>query len=259
MSESPKLKAVLFDMDDTLIDWSTFTADWRTLETKHMRCVYDYLSEQGRPLQSSFEHVLNDFSDRVMAAWASARGSLRAPHMGHILMQTLQAHGFEQDERIAMAECLEAYDWGKIPGVELFADVPGVLQTLIGRGISIGIVTNAFQPMYLRDRELIAYDLLRFFPDVNLRISAADVGYLKPHPAIFEHALNALATRPEETVFVGDNLVADIGGSQQAGMKGVLRSREAQSSLVSEMIEPDATITVLDELLPLLDRWYGDW
>ena len=40
------LKAILFDMDDTLIDWSGFKLSWREREAIHLRGVYDYINEQ---------------------------------------------------------------------------------------------------------------------------------------------------------------------------------------------------------------------
>ena len=38
----PVLRAVLFDMDDTLIDWAHFSGDWMTLEKPFLRRVYDF-------------------------------------------------------------------------------------------------------------------------------------------------------------------------------------------------------------------------
>jgi putative hydrolase of the HAD superfamily len=145
-------------------------------------------------------------------------------------------------------------------GVELFPDVMPFLEILQSRGIKTGIVTNASQPMTIRDTELSGYDLLRFFPDTPHRISAADVGYLKPHAAIFEHALKVLGTQPDETVFIGDNPVADIAGSQSAGMKAILRVLHVRQPLISGLIVPDAAINSFDELPAILDEWYpGRW
>ena len=45
-----------------------------------------------------------------------------------------------------------------------------------------------------------------------------EVGVAKPDPAIFQRALGAIGAQPAETLFVGDNPVADIGGAQQLGM-----------------------------------------
>ena len=44
-------------------------------------------------------------------------------------------------------------------------------------------------------------------------------GNEKPHPSIFLKALEHLgAAKPQETLFVGDNPIADIQGAQQIGM-----------------------------------------
>ena len=41
----------------------------------------------------------------------------------------------------------------------------------------------------------------------------------KPHPAIFERALEALGVRAERTLFVGDSLAVDIAGAAALGMR----------------------------------------
>ena len=43
----------------------------------------------------------------------------------------------------------------------------------------------------------------------------------KPHPAIFERALDALAVEPERTLFVGDRLYEDVRGAAEVGMTTV--------------------------------------
>ena len=110
-----------------------------------------------------------------------------------------------------------------------------------------------------RDVEIDEHGLLEFFAD-SCRFSAADVGYLKPHPVIFEQALQCVGTNSENAVFVGDNLNADIVGAQRVGMKGVWRDTGHHTSRLSrEFIHPDATIESLDQLLTILDDWFTDW
>jgi FMN phosphatase YigB (HAD superfamily) len=180
--------------------------------------------------------------------------------VGRMLLQALSRFGFLPDNAIGLDHCLKAYGWERIPEVHLFPDVIPFLEILHQRGIKMGIVTNASQPMTLRDNELMGYDLMRFFPEASHRISAADVGYLKPHMAIFEHALKVLGTQPDETIFIGDNPVADIAGSQSAGMKAILRVLTPTRSMISGLIVPDAAINTFEELPSILDEWYpGRW
>ena len=123
-------------------------------------------------------------------------------------------------------EILQAYDWKVVPGTEVFPDVFPALDALRSRGICLGVVTNSSQPMSLRDRELRQHGLLPYFPDC--RLAAADVGYLKPHPRIFQCALERIGVAPDEAVFVGDNPIADIGGALGAGMRAVQRGAELE-------------------------------
>ena len=76
----------------------------------------------------------------------------------------------------------------------------------------------------------------------------------KPAPSFFADALRSLGVRPEEAAIVGDDLDADVGGGQAAGMRGVLvrtgkfRAEEAARSRV----RPDAVIDSAAALPDLL-------
>lgn len=247
------LKAVIFDLDDTLIDWSGFNADWATLEIRHLERVVNYIRSQGYRLPDVAAYA-QEFRMRTAAAWTDARVTLRAPNLGTILVETAAHFGVPR-EALDIRCCLEAYEWGAVEGTQPFPEVPTVMEALHRAGMRVGIVTNAFQPMWLRDREMEMHGLLHYFPEC--RISAADFGYLKPHPTIFEHALNILGTQPEETVFVGDNPVADIVGAQSAGLQAVLRLTNHSEREVTAT--PDAVIRDLSELLPVLDAWHPGW
>jgi len=252
------LKAVLFDLDDTLIDWSTFTDQWETLETELLGGVFEYFRAEVHPLDD-FETYVRRFMENSRLSWESANGSLIAPHVGRVLMQAAADMGAPIDN-LDMERVLEAYKWKAVVGVAPFPEVIDALKLLHQFGVRTGIVTNAFQPMAMRDIEIGEHGLLDYFPDC--RISAADVGYLKPHPTIFQTALDCLGTKAEETVFVGDNLTADIVGAQRSGMKAVWRevhSRFNPPSAFHELVKPDATVNDLSALPAIFDEWYPGW
>jgi putative hydrolase of the HAD superfamily len=48
------------------------------------------------------------------------------------------------------------------------------------------------------------------------------VGYEKPHPAIFQAALQAMGAKPQESLYVGDVYSVDYLGATQAGMQAIL-------------------------------------
>ncbi len=249
------LKAVLFDLDDTLIDWSGFEGDWLAMERRHLRNVSDFIVEQGHPLDD-FDAYFGEFRSRFIAAWTDARDSLNAPHIGRLIMSAAEAMGVPAGS-LSMDSCLEAYGWGVAPGTRIFPEVPEVLAKLRAHGVKVGIVTNAHQPMILRDVELYSHQLIEYFP--SCRISAADAGVVKPHPAIFQQALDCLGVSVENTVFVGDDLGADIVGAQGIGMRAVLRITPRTDGKDTDGIIPDGQIRTLFDLLDLLDSWFPSW
>lgn len=252
---SEPIHGILFDMDDTLIDWHNFSGDWHNLERRHLKKVYEFLAENERTLDVSLERFVQVYRERVVDAWEAARTTLRAPHMTKIMEEVISEFGFVADDAISLRDIMVAYQWQGADGIVVFPDVPDGLQKLIDMGIKIGIVTNAFQPMWLRDAELEKYDLLKYFPDEVVRMSAADVGYLKPHKQIFHHALECLGTKAENTLYIGDNPVADIGGAQAVNMRAVLRINHGHRPLITDMLVPDAVITNFGELVTLVEDW----
>lgn len=252
---SRQLKAVLFDFDDTLIDWGSVTVNWRDIEAARLERVHDYVADKSPGYQASFDKLIDVYWKRTRSAWSEGRVNLRAPNMPRILLKTLRDLG-GADEQLDARLVLDIYDWNAVPGTRVFPDVPPVLQLLREHGIKTGIVTNASQPMWMRDAELRTFGLIDFFPDC--RISGADAGYLKPHRRIFEMALGLLGTDPEETVFVGDNPVADIGGAQALGMHAVRRVNPG-SSYNGRVTKPHQTLHTFAELPAILDGWYPEW
>ena len=255
------LKAVLFDLDHTLIDWEA-AEPWETFQPQRLARVLAYVQQHLAPLPDvDAATFFETYREALVAAWKNGNQTLRAPDIAQVLADTLRAEGVP-DDQLAMDGVLDAYDWQLAPGERAFPDVPEVLPELDRHGLGLGIVTNASHPMEWRDRELHALDLLDWFP--TCRVAAVDVGYLKPHQAIFRHALGLLDIQPDEAVFVGDNLEADIRGAQDTGMAAVWRPRVASGAPgevpeAANGIVPDGTITTLHDLLPLLDAWYPRW
>jgi putative hydrolase of the HAD superfamily len=249
------LKAVLFDLDDTLLDWSGVYLEWASYEYPFLRRVFDYICQEVYTLPDE-QPFIDEFHQRTREGWDAGRSSFVAPHLGQILVRAAESAGVPPG-MLDARECLRMYGWRAVPGSRLFPEVPHILSLLRDNGIRVGIVTNAYQPMWVRDVELEQHGLLDYFPDC--RISAADVGYLKPHPVIFKAALDLLDIEPDEAVFVGDNPTADIAGAQAAGLQGVLRVTRAPQPMLSGLIVPDAAVNSLDELPDILDNWYPGW
>ena len=81
-------------------------------------------------------------------------------------------------------------------------------------------------------------------------------GIRKPRPEIFREVLAALGTAPEETLHVGDNIVADVGGAAAVGMRTAWLTRRIgdpdRRLAAYDGPAPDYRIQHLEELLPVL-------
>ena len=260
-----QLKGVLFDFDDTLVDWSGVQLGWREIEAGRLSRVQEYVQRKSQAYWLDSDSLLEAYLQRTRAAWADARATLRAPHMPSILMNTLKELGVAID-RLDVDGVIRAYGWNVVPGTNVFPDVPPILEALRLAGVKLGIVTNASQPMAMRDAELETHGLIEFFPDC--RLSAADAGYLKPDKRIFTCALERLGTSPQETVFIGDNPDADIAGANAMGMRAVLRltgranddgPARRSAAYKRDLLDTHRRLHSLDGLPAILDEWYPGW
>ena len=91
-------------------------------------------------------------------------------------------------------------------------------------------------------------DLKQYFDVV---VASGVVGYAKPHPQIYRFALKHLGVEPEQTLFVGDDFVADIKGPASIGMPSVLVDRERR------FVNYPKRIDSLHELLDHLSKVAG--
>ena len=135
---------------------------------------------------------------------------------------------------------ISGIEGGKAP----YPDACSTLIELRRRGYLLATVTNrAF------GGERFRTDLREAGLDISWDAEAVsvEVGYLKPHPAIFEFALRTLKVKPNEALMVGNSLAEDIAGAQRVGMAAAWR----RSKPDAEGIVPDYTFDEIRELLDL--------
>jgi putative hydrolase of the HAD superfamily len=89
---------------------------------------------------------------------------------------------------------------------------------------------------------LDGYGLLTPF---KLLTFSDECGVRKPAPEIFHLTLRQVGVAPEEAVHVGDDLVLDVQGAQEAGMRAIQVTSAPRTTLSRK---PDATIRHLGEL-----------
>ena len=82
--------------------------------------------------------------------------------------------------------------------------------------------------MYMED-----FKALGVVQYIDRVISSVDVGFLKPHSAIFEAALQAAECRPDRCVMIGNSEAKDIVPAAGLGMRTVRVAIEDERPAVS--------------------------
>jgi len=196
---------------------------------------------KARPTQAAFTEA---YGERILPL-------LLAPSEDELdytaaIAALLESLGAEADRRAA-TRFVEAEHRVWRPSHRLEPDVLDLLDALRERGLRVGLVSNLFDPPALM-RDLFAeIGLLERLDAVAL---SAEVGKRKPHPAIFEAALEQAGVEPSEAVMVGDRLREDVGGAQAAGLAAIQATWFRRDG--SGAARPDATAAAPSDVLHLL-------
>lgn len=137
--------------------------------------------------------------------------------------------GMGGPEEIA-SECATEIErgWEVSENFELFEDVLPVLEELRRAELRLGLVSNGIRDL----NEFVAHHEL----DVDAIVGSRAHGYVKPHPTIFQAALEQLGLAPADAVMVGDSLEEDVEGAQALGMRAILMDRQERHPDVEERL-----------------------
>lgn len=197
------LQAVLFDWGDTLMRW-----EW---EPELLAVGHDAgLRAIGyEPVPALTERFRDSY---LPLLWVP--GTLEEIEYPALVRRLLA------EEAIAVTDeqldrFLEAEHAAWQPARMLATTTHALLEALRDRDLRVGLVSNAFDPPHLLHRDL---EQMGVAQRLDVAVFSSEVGWRKPHPAIFERALEAIGVEPEATLFVGDTLATDVAGAQALGM-----------------------------------------
>ena len=189
------IEAILFDWNNTLVQ---FTWDDDLLEQGHRAALAAAGSEQDAAAFTARyrELVLNGATPEDDYA------------------ELLRELGVENADRFMDAE----HDVWR-PAHEVLGAAQALLSSLRGRGLKTGLVANSWpDPARLLRADVERFGLADRF---DVIVFSEEVGFRKPRPEIFLHALERLGVEPENAMFVGDRLDTDVQGAAQVGMATV--------------------------------------
>jgi len=224
-----RVKAVLFDIDDTLFDSTKLAKMARRNAIKAMM-------DAGLPLKNL------QTGYRLLMSIVKQCG----PNYDHHFDRLVEALGCERNPAVVDAGVV-AYHNAKLTYLRPDPDVVPTLKALTGSGYKLGIVSNG---RTVKQWEKInRMGLQSYFQTV---VISEDVGCEKPDPKIYKVALAKLHVSPENAIYVGDHPETDILGANRAGMISVEILRKRSSAAVHKGEKPRFTIKRFSELLSIL-------
>ena len=242
---SAAVDAVLFDWGDTLFhfayDEALLEAGWEA-----------GLAATGRQDLPAPAETASRFRERYLPL-LFAPGTVEEVEYPGLVRDVLGEFGASlTDAELLRFLAAEHEAWA--PAREMGAQSHAMLDSLRRRGLKTGLVSNAFDPPSLLHEDLRRMGLAE---RLDTAVFSSEVGKRKPHPLIFEVALQRLDVAPERTVFVGDSLTADIAGAKALGMTAVqalwFRADDAEDA-----VEPDYRAFTPMDVLNVVRRLLGE-
>ena len=254
------LTSILFDLDDTLL-WdrkSIQTAFRNTCNTaaEHFSLdaerLEDLVRKAAKKLYASYDTYpfvkeigINPFE----ALWGTfddegenfQKLKSLAPHyQSAAWTQGLLAAGVDDPDFAAQLARQFAEERKKHPCV--YEETFSVLEALKDN-YKLLLVTNG-SPSLQWTKLRLTPELEPYFEGV---IISGNIGYGKPNRRMFAAALELAGAEPEEAVMVGDNLLTDIKGANEAGIRSIwINHDRVKAEEVSPTYEAGRLLDVVD-------------
>jgi putative hydrolase of the HAD superfamily len=210
---SREKKMVFFDAGETLVHplpsfpelFKSICADYRfevdlSLLPKLTRSLMEEVEKKQRS-----GYTFTDNPERSMRFWHDFYGAL------------LKGLGYDNENGVLSHALFETFSEPSNYGA--YEDAVESIRELDGMGIRMGLISN-FEPWL--EKLLYRLGLKDYFQVV---IISGHEGFEKPHPRIFQIAIERSGIASESALHVGDSPVSDYQGASEAGMDAVLLDR----------------------------------
>ncbi|MCP4230934.1 MAG: HAD-IA family hydrolase [bacterium] len=221
------LKAVIFDLDNTL-------TDFMRMKERAVEGAAQAMVDAGLP--KSRDEVIERIKsvyDREGMEYQKVFDDFIEDELGYV------------DPKI-LAAGIVGYRKGREGALELYPHVNMTLFELMKRGLKLAVLSDAPQmSAWLR----LAY--LKLHNVFDVVVTHDDTGRHKPAPEPFEMVLKKLDIEPSRAIMVGDWPERDIKGARELGMKTVYARYGNVNAAASH--SPDFTINDIHELVGIVD------
>jgi len=237
--DMPLPKAILFDLDDTVLATSEGAEDdWRAI------CHEFQLRTDGvtpeRLHQAIREHRDWFWSDPVRHRRGRLNPMATLVNNIHAALESLGL-----DSPLHLAEDM-AYTWRGRRQASL-KPFPGALEALTKlreSGVRLGMLTNG--SMEMQRSKIERAGLADFFDYIQIE---GEFGAGKPEQEAYLHALNRLGASPPQAWMAGDSLDMDVAASQAVGLHGIWVDHQNAGLPEHSRVRPDRIVQAISELV----------
>lgn len=258
------LKAVIFDLDDTLL-WDdrsvnealTATCDFAEKEydikSKDLEKV---IREKAPIIYTTFDtigYVKNIGIGYFEALWGEfnvdGEQEEKVRQMGPKYRLKVWDSGLTElgvkNEKLAQ-ELAEMFIEERKRHIYLYEETIDVLEALKDK-YKLLLLTNG-SPDLQRTKLSLSPELEPYLDDI---VISGDYGSGKPDPGIFEYILKKNNLKKEEAIMVGDNILTDILGASKIGLNSVWINH---NQIDPKNVEATFEISRLKEILPIIEE-----
>ena len=215
MRRAHDIEAVLFDVGDTLIHFTTSRAS-HFLEAAAVP-AHRMLREWGFDVPSYLRYR-NAIKRAFLWPYLWSLVRRREVQIVPAFDRCHRRMGVHLDDA-RLSELHQVCIDSLRPFMKLDPNAENVVDQLHRCGLKLGLVSNTPFPAHAIDEFLEDQGLLKYFP---VRVYSSDVRYRKPDPRIFTLAIQQIGVAAERTLFVGDRMDNDVWGPARVGMKTAL-------------------------------------
>jgi len=230
MLDVAKIKAISFDLDDTL--WPI----WPTIERAE-KALHDWMAAHAPMAAALFSSpaALREIRDHM----ATSRPELKHD-LSSLRRESIRLALYRAGENPLMADTAFDVFFAERQRVTLFDDARPALEFLAARFPLVSLSNG--------NADLGKIGLAPLF---KAAISAREFGVGKPDPRIFHAAAGAVEVMPEHVLHVGDDATLDALGALNAGMQAAWINRS--DAMWPHELEPQLMLGSLTELCELFD------
>ncbi len=229
------LKAIFFDVDDTLYSTSVFAKKARENAVDAM--IRLGLKMRKEPLMRELNEVISEFSSNY-------------EHHFDQLLARLPAHCYSGiNPALLVAAGVIAYHDTKMRNLKPYQDAWEAVDALSKTPLILGVITAGLK--IKQAEKLLRLELYDYFVPTAIFISD-QIGISKPNVKLYQRACMALNILPSEAMYVGDNPTHDIDPPNQIGMITVRMRKGGRYQDEESVTKATYDLDHFDSLLEIL-------